>query len=318
VWALAWAGTVYFLPPAPAALAPLGERQMIFAANGAPAAEVFLARWPGQPAAMTPTRQVFANGLALVGYQVGRLVPGQPLVATLYWQTTRPLPDDVQLFTQVLDRQQGMLAGINDWPLHGAYRPRAWKVGEIVPLSYAFAIPAGAAPGGYALITGVVGLTDQARVPTSDGASLAQVAALKIPLPPSAFQPEHRLEADFGGSIALEGYTVSPAPGGLRVQLAWRAERRPDFGYTLFVHAEDASGQLAGQVDQEPLNGQYPTSIWEAGETVVTDLTLPVKPGSYRLLAGWYRWDTGERLAATLAGAPLPDNSVPLGTASAP
>jgi hypothetical protein len=45
---------------------------------------------------------------------------------------------------------------------------------------------------------------------------------------------------------------------------------------------------------------------------------LPLPAGEYRIFAGWYRWDTGERLTTTLDGQPVPDNRVPLGSVTLP
>ena len=73
--------------------------------------------------------------------------------------------------------------------------------------------------------------------------------------------------------------------------------------------------------DGPPLGGDYPTSWWEAGETIVdmhsldlnrVGVTLPLEPGRHRLLVGLYRLDTGERLPAVGLDGPLPNDAVEL------
>jgi len=325
-WVLLCGGAAYFLPPLPDSLGPLTPFTTLAARNGAPAAQVARTRWRAGRAAWTPHEWRFENGLTLAASHVSTttLKPGTPVVVTLYWRAERPITQDLQLFTQVLDRNNGMAAGVHDWPLRGTYRINAWRVGEWVPLSYRFEMPAELPPGEYRLITGVFDLVRQARIPlatVAEGAAAknagddaALVARLKAPLATQPFEPARPTDAEFGGMLRLRGYTL--AEGGLR--LLWQASRPPDFNYTLFVHALDSAGNLIAQADMEPLGGQYPTSIWEAGETVVMEVplaaftprrTLPEIAG---LRLGWYRWDTGARLPATEAGQPLPDDALRL------
>jgi hypothetical protein len=70
--------------------------------------------------------------------------------------------------------------------------------------------------------------------------------------------------------------------------------------YTVFVHLVDRNGAVRGQHDSPPMDGTYPTTLWQPGE-FVTDahlLTLPadLPPGDYVLEVGLYRVETGTRL----------------------
>jgi hypothetical protein len=62
--------------------------------------------------------------------------------------------------------------------------------------------------------------------------------------------------------------------------------------YTLFVHLLDASGQQLGQQDLPPLDGNYGTSEWPAGQVVRQRLTIAVAgdatPGPATLAMGLY------------------------------
>jgi hypothetical protein len=157
----------------------------------------------------------------------------------------------------------------------------------------------------------------------------------RTPLPAD---PDISLNARFGDMIALSGYslagvgdemakvqngTCQPAPtplrslplggeqgGGqdlclvagddLRLTLFWRALAPVDADYTVFVHLRNEGGATVAQRDSQPFEGLYPTSQWQAGETVVQplDVELPVDlaAGTYFLYLGLYRLDTMTRL----------------------
>ncbi len=312
-WVLLKNGSAYFMPPLPGGLNAFGDVQPLFAGNGAAAAQVFSARWAGVYPVVETTSASFVNGLSLVGYQATALMPGQPVTVTLYWQRRAPLPADVQLFIQILNREGNAVAAIHDWPLHGAYRAAAWRPNEIMPLSYTLTIPADAPPGPYRLAAGVYDILQQKRAPLTTGEDVATVATLKIPLLAANTQPAQSIAADFGPAIHLAGYTLAAAPDGVTLSLFWQAVAAADFDYTVFLHFVDAEGKIVAQADAQPLNGQYPTSIWSPGETIVDDRMLSVSPGRYQLFIGLYRWDTGERLPASVNGERAADDRVLLG-----
>ncbi|MFQ5612207.1 MAG: glycosyltransferase family 39 protein [Anaerolineae bacterium] len=307
-WVLLKDGGVYFLPPLPEGIAPLGQSQPLLAGNGVPAAQVFPARWRGASPAIQPLAVSFTNGLDLVGYGASELAPGQPLTVTLYWQPRRQIRADTQIFVQLLDRNAQALAGLHDWPLHGAYRIRAWQPGETMPLSYRLPLPPDLPPGPYRLIVGTFDLVQQQRIPLSTGEDFATVARFKVPPPSSDAVPAQTIEASFGDAVGLTGYSLIPTADGVRVTLFWQASAIPPADYTVFVHITDANGRLMAQSDAQPLQGQYPTSIWTPGEMVVEERLIAVPPGEYQVYVGLYQWETLERLPARLDGQPLPDN----------
>ncbi|MGQ9521752.1 MAG: glycosyltransferase family 39 protein [Anaerolineae bacterium] len=127
--------------------------------------------------------------------------------------------------------------------------------------------------------------------------------------------PRITVRARFGREILLRGYAVGEgpfAPGDVvPVTLFWEADAPPE-RYKVFLHLMDDGGSLVAQNDAEPRGDLSPTFIWSVGETV-TDrhgVYLPpdLPPGVYRLMAGMYRVDTGERLALTLDGDPAGDS----------
>jgi hypothetical protein len=111
----------------------------------------------------------------------------------------------------------------------------------------------------------------------------------------------------FGDQITLAGYDLNSAetaPGEtILFRPYWRAERRPDSNYSMFVHLypEDEE-QLTTQFDGSPASGQRPTLTWDDTEELYigSDATLilppDIEPGDYRLAVGLYDFNSGQRL----------------------
>jgi hypothetical protein len=123
------------------------------------------------------------------------------------------------------------------------------------------------------------------------------------------------LNGEFAQQIRLRGYEIygrgydgvyGPVNGplgrpiqtgdSLRVTLWWQAEGKPQTDYTVFVHALDASGQLAGQHDSPPANGFRPTSAWTAGEIVKDIHYFTVDRVVGEIAVGLYDARSGQRL----------------------
>jgi hypothetical protein len=73
-----------------------------------------------------------------------------------------------------------------------------------------------------------------------------------------------------------------------------------DEDYTLFVHAVDGEGEIWGQRDTEPQEGEYPTTEWGLGEIVQDRYELQIDVAGpregYQLVVGMYAGRTEERL----------------------
>ena len=99
------------------------------------------------------------------------------------------------------------------------------------------------------------------------------------------------------------------------VDLYWKPLARLTHNYTVFVHLIDAEGAMVAQVDEQPVQGDYPTRLWIPEETVrdAHTLMLPadLPEGHYTLNVGLYLVATGERLE--IIGADPPQTAVTLG-----
>jgi hypothetical protein len=156
------------------------------------------------------------------------------------------------------------------------------------------------------------------QVWANDNALVYLTRSDRVPLPT---QPETTVAALLGNSIQLDGYSLDiSADSSLKLTLFWQPKTTPLADYTLFLHLRNKDGITIAQRDGQPLDGAYPTSRWQPGETVIDPITfsLPenLEPGAYELLAGLYRLDTLERLP--VANDTTGENAILLGEITLP
>jgi hypothetical protein len=117
---------------------------------------------------------------------------------------------------------------------------------------------------------------------------------------PSQAEEVVRADARFGDELRLLGYQLSRQEDLLTVDLYWRAERRMETAYKVFVHLLDTSTQVpVAQDDAMPRRWTYPTTLWSPGELVTDTILLllqDVPSGTYGLALGVYDPETAERL----------------------
>ena len=273
----------------------------------------------------------YGDQAELIGYALDReaVRPGEALRLTLYWRALARLDKDYSLYIHLFGWNGQRVGQRDSYPGGGAYPTRLWQPGDVLVDSYLVSIVPTATVPSRGLIE--VGLYDRAtmeRLPVRDGAGRpiaspligrCKLAAAASPAPAVPNAVDYRL----GEQAALVGYEVNggkvPAvlkPGdSLRLVLYWRALAKLDRDYTVFVHLEDQAQRIWGQKDSEPRAGNYPTSLWDAGEIVRDERDLIVAPdappGAYELAVGLYLVDSGERLLVTTAeGRPLGDRLV--------
>ncbi|MDX1524512.1 MAG: hypothetical protein R3264_22975, partial [Anaerolineae bacterium] len=86
----------------------------------------------------------------------------------------------------------------------------------------------------------------------------------------------------------------------LPVELTWQPLNQPQTDYNLFLQLLTPAGTLVAQHDNPPGGGYAPTSSWQPGQQILDRhaLVLPpdLQPNLYRLIAGLYDPQTGQRL----------------------
>lgn len=292
-----------------------------------------------EPAMSQRVEANFAGQVKLLGYDLGanRANPGGGIPLTLYWQGLDWLGHDYTIFTKLLAADQSVHGGRDRLPREG-YRTSYWAPGEIVSDPFGLPVDPDAPDGVYTINIGLYRQVEQQAVSLPlvqagqpiDATSI-NIGPIKIGSAPPGVtlkiaNPQIPLHQPFGDppNLTLLGYDINNCqltidnPQGafgscqLSIVLYWRSESPLPLDYTTFVHLRNEAGQTVAQKDQPPLNGAYPTSLWDPGEIIADKLELPLPadllPGSYTLVIGWYDLKSGARLPVP----GHPDNSLTL------
>ena len=251
------------------------------------------------------------------GPRLPHLTPAGALWITTYWHAHGQTSEDYDLLVYLVDDAGQRWGSADGLPLSGAYSTSLWRPGEQVADSRLMWVYPEAHPGRYWIDVAFYAPTINQRLPV-DGTTTndtIRLGPLKVPLAPS--QTPSELIADgarFGDTADLLGYVTTLTSDGLLVELLWQAAAPDGEDYTVFVHLLDASGQVVAGQDSQPVDGQYPTGIWEAGETVADRHSVVIRDlpqGDYELEVGMYTMETGERLPVILPnGSAAPDRTL--------
>jgi hypothetical protein len=263
-----------------------------------------------------------AGKMRLLGYRLEQTAvhPAEVLPVTVYWQALEPMATDYSVFVHLLGRNQTVVGQVNTYPGLGAWPTTFLKPGDVVADTYRVPVDPGAdSPSLLRVYVGLYRYDDPGRpgLPAvNERGELVEPRLATAKLTPwdwPQVAPANPLQVHFGETISLVGYDL-----GDDLTLYWQANGRPPADYTVFIQVWDENEQVAG-FDGPPLGGDYPTSWWQAGETIVDvhrlDLsegrvTFPLGLDRRRLLVGLYRLDTGDRLPAFGPAGPLPNDAV--------
>jgi 4-amino-4-deoxy-L-arabinose transferase-like glycosyltransferase len=299
-----------------------------YALAGQPVLAVAASRRDFQPPPdITALEADFAGQIKLLGYRLParRAEPGDGLPITLIWQAQAWLGEDLVMFTRLLDQQQAAHGGY-DRRARENYSTLLWAPGEVITDGFAVPIAADAPPGVYWLSLGWYRPTAGAAesLPLIDphsgqptGVTAVTIGPLKVGGPPpgatvAQAHPQQITDIAFGDEIRLMGFdrqmgeAASPnppnppnSPHSLTLTLYWQALRPPAVDYTVFTHVRDLAGNVLAQKDQPPLSGAYPTGLWDAGEIIADNISVPLEglpPGEYQVVVGLYNFADGQRL----------------------
>jgi hypothetical protein len=114
---------------------------------------------------------------------------------------------------------------------------------------------------------------------------------------PANLQP---ISAAWAETIRLQGYAVAQTDESIRLTYVWQAAGPTLRPYTVFTHLVNDAGELVAQQDQWPVDGRWPPTCWQPGDTIVDkyEITLPptLPPGRYTLWLGLYDAQDNSRL----------------------
>jgi 4-amino-4-deoxy-L-arabinose transferase-like glycosyltransferase len=97
----------------------------------------------------------------------------------------------------------------------------------------------------------------------------------------------------------------------LALTACWRGDEPPAQNYVFYVHVVDQAFNVLGARDTHTGLGNYPTSLWQAGDTFCEYIRVPLRNGPQPVqvadvIAGFYDPETDEPLQAyDASGAPL-------------
>ena len=262
--------------------------------------------------------------IGLLGYDVTVDDRGPTLDLTLYWQALAPIKEDYVLALQLVSPVAGdttLRWNYNSWPGHGNYPTSAWRPGEVVADRYRVQLPQSdwatqawqLQPIFYHQETGerlLVKVDDQ---PEEDALPLT-VLRVEGRRPDCSTETATSRPLTLGDAVDLTHASVSQQGNELIVTLCWASRRPVSEDYVVFVHLYDAQGALVETGDGPPMEGAFPTHLWQTGDVVrdVRRLTLP--PGlslaQAQIGVGLYGPEDGKRLAVVQGAARQPNDEV--------
>jgi hypothetical protein len=190
-------------------------------------------------------------------------------------------------------------------------------------------VPPDAPPGSYHLKVGLYDqdegqpfpVLDEDGLPVATALTLEPLTVRKAAVPPSAASLgiPNPFQARVGDLFIFLGYDVSQRvlnPGqSAHVSLYWRATARPDRDYLVSTYLVDEGGKVWPQSSRQALDGDYPTSLWEAGQVVRDRFDLVVDPETpravYELRVGLYDEEAQSYLPVVVSSEVSSEESVP-------
>ena len=283
-----------------------------------------------------PTYVRFDQAAELRGYRLlspPDLQVGEWLEVELLWHVQAPLRPDHAILVQLLGRQERVYGLTVTYPAKGTYPTHLWKPNTWFVERYWLQVhPNGPLPTGARVAVGLAfeyekdhfryqPAYDQAGRRVRDLVPLLRVRVAadeehRYPLPSPLCAIQARV-----GNARLLGITYPRyrrVGQSLPIDFHWLVEGSFAGDRTLFLHLTDATGKPIVTGDSLPVEGDFPTSLWRAGDRFIDPHYLPLPPdlppGEYPLLAGLYDPTTGEREPVwDAAGHPVPGRAVRLG-----
>ena len=136
--------------------------------------------------------------------------------------------------------------------------------------------------------------TNQVVAGRADQSFLSQFVKRDVP------KISHPLEANFEDKVMFLGYDLKLPHGdhvgaGEHFDVTWYFKTlRPVGNFRVFVHIDAADLRIHG--DHDPIDGKYPTRLWNTGDVIVDTQRLDVpssySSGTYTIYLGFYSGDT--------------------------
>lgn len=235
-------------------------------------------------------RRAYQGIAALLGWDwPGATAPERPAVAAgealpfrLYWEYLGKVPEE-RFFFRLLGQDGGMWAEGASQPLLAENgEPATWRQGQIITEEGELPVPVGTPPGEYQL---QIGFYTQAPAVT-EGELIFELppddawVEVMLPAEPIAVvdltlsrpQDVRLAELRLLGTTSLE--TLLAPDAAWTVDVYWQADDSPKADYRARLSLVDGDGQTRWAWDAAPLVDFYPTSTWNTGEVVRSQMTV--------------------------------------------
>jgi hypothetical protein len=268
------------------------------AVPGGVIAPAFAKPIPISSALATKPLAVFGGRMALRRAEVfaREVKPGDAVRVMADWELINQSNFSMRVIAEAVDADGNVLGRVLGVPFGGRFATNRWPYNAVFRDEYAIPIGQNAPRGVAEVRLSWFSPYENAATLKVDGANATYFAAGKIKVagadPSASAQVAPFADgAAFGKVIGLEGAELKNNT----LTLAFRALAAPQKNYTLFVHAQDASGKPLWQSDAPAF---YPTDFWGAGERVIERRAVELPAGTRRVVIGWYDPTTIERLPA--------------------
>ncbi len=262
----------------------------------------------------------FGSEAQLRGYHLSEqwLRPGQPMTLTLYWHLLNHQPAPDSIFIHVIDPEGNQVAQFDRYFLRDWER---WRGEGLFITHHEITLSSDIAANTYFIRLGLFNPYSGYRYPilNSEGQTTADAVHLGLFYlshlnedneDGTARHPRVTHSAQLGEHINLVGHTlIQTEKDEFQVRLYWQSTAPMTQNYTIFLQLLDANEQLISTIDVQPMQGNYPTSLWQPNEIIMQTfaITLPAdtRSSSYILTTGMYDLATGQRLPIVTDNEPI-------------
>lgn len=249
------------------------------------------------------------NKIEILGYDLASPPQaGEPLQLVLYWRVLGRARGDIDysFFLHLVDLRGYLWAQADSL----GYPPSSWQEGDLVAEWFTLPIPPDTPPRQYRLQVGLYDRATGKKVKMAEEPYLDALSSEPIVVAKATSVSLESLEIpqpewdNLDHKLTFLGWAISRRRAGpgerIHVSLWWQAQGQPEGDYALSVFLADEGGNRFGEIHRQPLDGDYPTSRWKAGEVVRDRFDYPIPPetppGGYRLSVRVFDMGTGEYL----------------------
>ncbi|MBN1995499.1 MAG: glycosyltransferase family 39 protein [Anaerolineae bacterium] len=245
---------------------------------------------PARLAPANPVHEALSQEITLLGFTPPEQVlnAASPAWLTLYWQATTP-PPDYWVNLRLLAGTGKEVAHWQGRPGYGRYPTSQWQSGEIVKDVWALQVEPDIPLGSYGLELSLA--HPDGTLPAPSYGLLSNLEVWPQPITYDLPDMQATLNVNFGRRLTLLGYdlyfdTDGAGRGSLAPTFYWQSRAEGQESFDLLLTLRQAETNQTLKQWSAPLGGEFPKTLWKAGEVVTTLYQFNVGAmtgGSYHL-----------------------------------